>query len=155
MSPTARTYLLAGLTASPALVATTVRGIAPEIADRRPAPDRFTVREMVAHLADWDTVWLERVRRMITEDEPILASQDPDDRARDQRYDAFSLEHWVERFETNRATFVDFLRGLSLDEWERTGFRDGVGGCTVGEIAVMALGHDTGHHLQLAEMVRA
>ena len=154
MSPLARTYLLAGLAASPSLVAGLVDGVEDAVADHRPAPDRFTLRELVAHLADWDTVWLERVRRMVTEDEPILLSQDPDDRARDQRYGEFPVEHWSRAFEHNRAALVAFLTDLPRDAWERTGFRDGVGGCTVGEIAVMALGHDTGHHRQLVDMVR-
>ncbi|MFM7321402.1 MAG: DinB family protein [Armatimonadota bacterium] len=152
MSPIARSYLTAGLSASPSLVALLVANIDDECADHRPAPDRFTIREMVAHLADWDTVWMERVRRMITEDEPILPSQDPDVRALDQRYNEFPVSHWVRRFSENRQTFVEFLNGLGLEDWERTGFRDGVGACTVGEIAVMALGHDCGHHRQLAEM---
>ena len=154
MSPLARTYLLAGLAASPELVAQLVQGVDDTIADHRPAPDRFTLREMVAHLADWDTVWLERVRRMTTEDEPILESQDPDDRARDQRYAEFPVEHWARTFVENRAALVEFLNQLTTEGWERTGFRDGVGGCTVGEIAVMALGHDNGHQRQLVEMVR-
>ncbi|MFY7950885.1 MAG: DinB family protein [Armatimonadaceae bacterium] len=152
MSPLARTYLIAGLTATPSLVGLLVSDVDNAVADHRPAPDRFTLRELVAHLADWDTVWLERVRRMITEDEPILPSLDPDDRARDNRYSDFPVAHWVERFVENRGALVDFLNGLSTEEWERTGFRDGVGGCTVGEIAVMALGHDNGHQRQLAEM---
>jgi len=154
MSPLARTYLIAGLTATPELVSTVVGGVDDTVADRRPAPDRFTVREMVAHLAGWDTVWLERVRRMITEDEPVLPSWDPDVRAAENGYNDYPVAYWVECLSRNRSALVDFLNTLSAEDWERTGFRDGVGGCTVAEIAVMALGHDNGHQRQLVEMVR-
>ena len=35
------------------------------VADRKPDPERFTIREVVAHMADWEGVWLERARRVV------------------------------------------------------------------------------------------
>src|SRR5258705_4276683 len=44
--------------------------------DFRPDPARFTLREVVAHLADWEPIHRERIQRMLEEDNPMLPDVD-------------------------------------------------------------------------------
>ena len=50
--------------------------------DRRPIPDKWSGRENLAHLARYQEMFLERIRRILTEEQPLLpryrAEEDPD-----------------------------------------------------------------------------
>ena len=52
-------YLLSALEGAPDVIAALLDGVPPDDAlwDRRPDPERFSLREIVAHLADWDGVY--------------------------------------------------------------------------------------------------
>ena len=82
----ARNDFFAALEAAPALFDHLLRGLTEEEADRRPDPDRFTIREVIAHLADWEPVFLERLTRMRFEDHPTLPDYDEGQRAIERGY---------------------------------------------------------------------
>jgi len=57
-----RHYLLLDLDSAPDVLARMLQGVTdPAVFDARPDPARFTLREMVAHLADWEAVFLRRL----------------------------------------------------------------------------------------------
>src|SRR5689334_12368800 len=74
----ARRYVLAGLSSTPEVLATILKGLdsSDSAWDFRPDPERFTLREMVAHLADWDPIFLHRLERIRDEDNPNLPDLD-------------------------------------------------------------------------------
>lgn len=141
-----RTYLLHGLRATPIVLAHLTAGLEDVVLDRRPDADRFTIREVLAHLADFEGVWLERMRRMASEAEPFLPSVDEGELAVQHQYALADPELQKEAFRRRRADLVNFLEALPPEDWDRTGRRD-TGIITIGTLAVMVLGHD-GYHLQ-------
>src|SRR5437879_4197786 len=56
----ARKYVLAGLTGSPDVLEALLKDVGPNDPawDKRPDPERFTIREVLAHLADWEGIFL-------------------------------------------------------------------------------------------------
>ena len=82
----ARNDLFNALEAAPALFDHLLRGLTEEEADQRPEPDRFAIREVIAHLADWEPVFLERLTRMRFEDHPTLPDCDEGQRAIERGY---------------------------------------------------------------------
>ena len=59
MNERTRHYLLLDLESAPDVLARLLADMSdPAVYDRTPDPDRFTLREMVAHLADWEAVFL-------------------------------------------------------------------------------------------------
>lgn len=117
--------------------------------DSRPDSERFTLREIVAHLVDYDSVSRERFEQMIRGDQPELADWDPTDAA--AHYSTRHPLHGLESLVLSRRELGDWLMGLSEKEWAHTGTRPRVGEFSVEEGAAMVLAHDSYHLAQVVE----
>src|SRR5205823_12464234 len=95
--------------------------------DFRPDPDRFTLREMVAHLADWEPIFMERFQRTRSETEPRLPDYDEGKIAIERDYAHSDPIANLARFRAGRASLVTFLQSLDDADWERTGDREPYG----------------------------
>lgn len=121
--------------------------------DARPDAERFTLREIVAHLLEYDTVCRERFERMIRESVPELPNWDEDEAAR--HYANRNPAHDLERLLESRQSFAAWLEGLSEKEWERTGTRARGGTFSVHEGVALVLGHDAYHLKQVTAWLDA
>lgn len=121
--------------------------------DARPDAERFSLREMVAHLLDYDTICRERFERMIREDEPELPNWDEDEAA--AHYSGRNPLHDLEHLQESRRMLAAWIEGLSEDEWQRTGSRPGVGKFSVEQGVSLMLGHDSYHLRQAVEWLEA
>lgn len=142
-----RTYLLHDLEATPHVIAKLMGGL--NDWDRRDDPERFSAREMVAHLADWEPIWQERIRRILEEENPLLPSIDEGEIAKTNRYDCLDGEDCLRRYVEGRALTVELLRSVPQDAWNRRAHREFVGDIDLFQLAVMISGHD-GYHLKQA-----
>jgi hypothetical protein len=147
----ARRYLLHGLSATPIAIDRMLRQATPADWDRRPDPERFTLREVIAHLADWEPVWQERITAIRTQERPTLQSYDEGQWAIDHDYAHTVPAEQQTRFRESRAQLLRMLAGLSPEEWERTGVHTQWGAMNLEAVAVLMLGHDGYHLRQIAE----
>lgn len=138
-------YVLNGLEAAPLVQKKLLSGFTDW--DAEIDPDRFTPREMVAHLADWESIWMDRVHRFVHEDHPFLPSIDEGQIAIDHRYTAQDPLANLERYASRRTELLTLLRGLDEDSWARTGHREYIGDLTLFDLAAIVTGHD-GYHLK-------
>lgn len=150
----ARYYLLHGLESAPVVVERMLADSVNVDYDRRPDPERFTLREVLAHLADWEPIWLERVRRMAEEDEPRLPGYDEGLLAIDHDYAHADPNEQLARFKSGRVALVDYLRNLPVESWARRGIHSEWSELTIFHMAVLILGHDGYHTKQVAEWLR-
>ena len=147
-----RKYLIDhALNASPGIIARFCANIPDAIADQDQGPDLFTLREVLAHLADWEPIWLERMQRIVQEDSPVLPNIDEGEMAELNGYATTPVEVSLEKFATGRAALTAYLASLPNDAFERSGIRPEVGTITVKDIATLVLAHDTYHIAQLAQ----
>ncbi len=93
---------------------------------RRPAPDEWSPREIVHHLADSETMAYIRLRRLIAEDDPLIQGYDEPTWALRLHYDR-PIGPSLTVLAGVRASSLDLLRSLSADEWERTGHAQRIG----------------------------
>ena len=156
MPPYIRKYLIdEALSATPGIITRFCKGIPEHIADQNQGPDYFTLREVLAHLADWEPIWLERIQRIVQEDSPVLPNIDEGEMAELNRYATTPVEVSLEKFATGRAALTAYLTSLPTDAFERSGIRPEVGTITVKDIATLVLAHDTYHIAQLARYTDA
>ena len=141
------TYLLIDLDSAPAVLAQLVAGVTNW--DRRPDPDRFTLREMVAHLADWDSVFLGRLTQTRDEENATLHGLDEGQVALDNDYAHADPHECLARYAAGRKQTVAFLRGLAPEQWGRNGTHTEVGPISMEAQAVLIAVHD-GYHRQQA-----
>lgn len=151
MNPYIRRYVLSGLRATPQVYARLLENLTEEEADARPDPERFTIREAIAHMADWETIFRERGERIRDEDVPFLPGYDEGALAVERNYAALPVADSLARFIEGRTALLDFFEGLGASDWERKGSRDEIGIITIADLATMILGHDGYHGLQFIE----
>jgi len=145
-----RHYFFEALQASPYLLERALEGVSSQAIDIRHDPDRFTLREIMAHLADWEEVFLQRMMRTANEDQPRIDGIDEGLRALDRNYAAADIAEQTRLYRSRRETTVDFLRNLAPDAWQRACFRSEYGPVTLEAQAVMLTLHDY-HLLQIQQ----
>ena len=120
--PDRRADLIAQYRAGHAAVVAAVDGLTDAELDTRPPGDgEWTPREVVHHLADSEMTSAIRVRRLIAEEQPVIAGYDEAEWARRLHYDDRPIGPSLDALAAARATTADLLDRLSADEWRRSG----------------------------------
>ncbi len=142
-------YLLLDLESAPDVLARLLADTSTSAWDRRPDPDRFTLREMVAHLADWEAVFLERLTKTRDEKNATLQGLDEGQVAIDHDYAHADPFECLTRYKARRVGIVTLLRGLASEQWARAGRHTEIGPISLEEQMVLIAAHD-GYHRQQA-----
>ena len=142
------------LEATPAIL----RGLMSEISDEdarwKPAPDRFSIAEVLAHLSHSEGhCYRARVDRFLAEEMPEL---EPDDAQMHlELYKNGDPEEDLGHFEDQRETNIEMLRGLPAEVGSRKAKHRVAGEITLSQMLHEWALHDLGHVRQIAELVRA
>ncbi len=149
--PYAQSYLFAALDSGPALLGASVHGLTDAEADFRPDPARFTIREALAHLADWEPVFLERLTRMRDEDHPTLPGYDEGQWAIEHDYARSCWQEQRDLFAERRRALASVVRSLTPEDWQRTAHRPEIGVLSMQDLALLIPLHDLYHLRQIAD----
>ena len=142
------------LQATPAIL----RGLMSEISDEdarwKPAPDRFSIAEVLAHLSHSEgNCYRARVDRFLAEEMPEF---EPDDAQMYlDLYRNADPEEEFGHFEDQRETNVELVRGLPAAAGNRKALHREAGEITLSHMLHEWALHDLGHIRQVAELVRA
>jgi len=147
-------YLITALSSGPALFNHLLVDLSPKEADYRPDPDRFTIREIMAHLAEWDVVFLNRIQRICAEEHPTLPGYDEGELALQHNYAATDVAEQCRLFGERRTQLVDFLKGVPNDAWQRTADRPEIGIVMLEALVLLIPLHDSYHTAQVAQWRR-
>ena len=115
-----RTQLIEQYRDGYAAVAEALLKITPKELDARPAPGKWSVREIIHHLADSEMTAAVRLRLLLAEDRPEIKGYDQDEFARRLHYDR-PHETSLELFQVVRSSTVGILERLTPAEWMREG----------------------------------
>jgi hypothetical protein len=135
-----------------------LRGLMSELTDEdarwKPAPDRFSVAEVLAHLAHSEShCYRMRLDRFLAESRPTF---EPDDAQMylDLYRDADPEDAFAD-FEDQREQNVEYLRKLPSGAGGRVALHQEAGQITLNQMLHEWALHDLGHVRQIAELVRA
>jgi hypothetical protein len=136
------------------VLATVLTGAAGEEVDFAPAPGKWTIRQIMAHLADAELVGSHRLRLVIAEEKPALTRFDEKAWAQNLDYARRKPTQSLETFRRLRAENYDLLKALPESAFERTGIHSTDGPMTLRSILVGFADHAEGHARQL-QTIRA
>ncbi len=88
--------------------------------DARPAPGKWTARQIVHHLADSEMTSAIRVRNLIATDGVAIVGYDQEQFARRLHYDR-PIAASLAAFKAARETTAEILDRLTEDDWKREG----------------------------------
>ena len=142
------------LAAAPDTLAALVTALPEPILSHRPAPAKWSVREIVAHLADDELVGAYRIRLILSAPGTAIQAFDQDVWAGTGRYNTVPVAASLTLFRTLREANLTLLRDLRAEEWERAGLHAERGWESVRQIVAYYAGHDLLHFAQL-EAARA
>ena len=135
--------------AAPATLASLIEGLSSEELTRRPAPDKWSIQELVAHLADDELVGGYRIRLILSSPGTPIQAFDQDVWSRTGRYDQTDVRSALEMFRVLRKANLDLLRSLRAEEWDMFGVHAERGAESVRDIAMYYAGHDINHFKQI------
>lgn len=118
--------------------------------DERVDPDRFTPREVIAHLADWEPILRGRLEAGLRDDGTVVEVYDEGRRAEELAYGTWDVERSLARFAEERDRTAAIVRGLSPEDLEKRFTHPERGPRTVRDQVEMLFGHDMYHLEQLA-----
>src|SRR5262245_45113344 len=95
-----------------------LKGIGPEELTWRTAPNEWSAREFVHHLADSETIAGIRLRRLLAEDKPVIQGYDQDEYTRRLRYQERPMEPSLQAFEAARATTAQLMDVMTDADWQ-------------------------------------
>ncbi len=121
MNPTDRAPLIERYREGPSRVRAALEGITEAELDIRPAPDEWTVREVVHHLPDSEMTSAIRLRRLLVEDAPILGGYDEERFARTLGYAERPIEAALELFDLIRRVTAEIIQRMTETDWAREG----------------------------------
>lgn len=124
-----------------------------ELLDRRPAPDAWSVAEVLHHLADAELHQTVRLRQMLTEDHPVFAAWDEERYAAELGYDVRPAADALTLILSLRHVNVRLLASLPAEQWRRTGVHPEVGEMDVAGWVAHAAEHLKSHVLQARRAV--
>jgi len=98
--------------------------------DQAEAPGEWSPRQVAHHLADSETISVQRFRRLLVEDRPFIQSYDQDLYAAKLFYDR-PMANSLQLFRYVRETTALMLRRLDASQWARVGVHSENGDITV------------------------
>jgi uncharacterized damage-inducible protein DinB len=107
--------------AGPGTLRQAVAGLSREQLVARPVPGKWSTLEVVCHLADFEPVYADRMKRVLAEDEPILFSADEQRYAAVLAYHDRDLDEELALIETTRRQLARVLRAQPAEAWTRIG----------------------------------
>jgi hypothetical protein len=138
--------LLEALARIPGEVSRMINAVPPEHWRTRPSPEEFSAVENVCHLRDIEVEgYSERIRRILTETNPLLLDVDGARLAIERDYNRQELGPALETFRQTRERNVELLRSLSETDLHRRGSLEGAGEIDLLRLIRMMNEHDEGH----------
>lgn len=134
------------------LMATALTGAAGSELDYVPAPGKWSVRQVVAHLADSEIVAADRFRRVIAEENPTLAGYDQDAWARNLNYGRRRTSDSLDTFRRLRAENWELLKDLPDAAFARRATHTEKGPVTLLDLLRTYAAHPEAHARQLHEI---
>jgi hypothetical protein len=103
----------------PVALAQALHGVTPEESARVPAPGKWSINQIVRHVADTEVVVAMRMRQIIAEDRPTLAPFDQDLWAAKLGYEAANPLTSLALFEALRVDTTALLESLPPEAFDR------------------------------------
>jgi hypothetical protein len=130
-----------------------IKGVPAGKLKKRPAPDKWSVQEILAHLADAEIVGSWRIRSVLGAPGTPIQAYDQDAWVKASHYEKRDPRISVEQFRVLREANLALYKSLTPEQWKHHGIHAERGEETVERIARMFAGHDLNHLGQIERIL--
>jgi DinB family protein len=121
---------------------------------KRPAPNKWSVAEILAHLADSEIAIGWRLRQILAASGTTMQPFDQDAWAASGHYAKRDPRHSLEQFRVLRKANLDLLKSLSPEQWEHYGIHAERGKEALPHFVRLLAGHDLNHTKQIERILK-
>jgi hypothetical protein len=121
---------------------------------QRPEPGKWSIAEIVAHLAETELVLGWRYRSAAEKNGVAIQPFDQDAWAANSRYQKSDVKVMLEMFSVIRAANLRFLAGLPKEKLNNVGLHQERGVESILHIANLEAGHDLNHVKQIVKILK-
>ena len=139
--------------AAPARLAKLLKGLSPARARKRPSPDKWSIAEIVVHLADTEVVFGYLIRGIVGEPGTRIDGFDQDAWVAALHYDTRDLKKSFAEYRAFRQSNVALLKSLTPEQWRICGMHKNRGPETMETVVKMFAGHDLNHFQQIERIL--
>lgn len=155
MTQEERQQLIAQYAAGYDEVTRALAGLTPAQLTAHPLPGKWSAAEIVQHLADSEMNSAIRIRKLMTEDAPVIQGYDQDFYATRLFYNERDLAPALALFQAARATSVQILERMTDADWQRAGTHSESGAYTAEDWLRIYAAHAHGHAAQICRLQEA
>lgn len=146
---------IAVLRETPARLASAIAGLSPTRLRTPEAPGKWSIGQVLQHLADSDLVWGWRIRLILSHDRPQITGYDQDSWAERLHYADADPGEALALFGVLRAANLRLLDRATPDDLTRVGVHSERGEESIGYLCRLYAGHDLLHLNQIARVSAA
>ncbi|MDX2153071.1 MAG: DinB family protein [Bryobacteraceae bacterium] len=134
------------------LVAVVTTGAAGTELDFRPSAEKWSIRQVVCHLADSEMVGAYRLRSVLAEENPTIPWYDEKAWAEKLDYQRRKFSQALETFRRTRGENYELVKDLPAEAWARPGVHSRFGPTTLQGVLQTYAEHAEGHARQIREL---
>lgn len=121
----------------------------------REAPQAWTILEVMCHLRDFETVFIERVETILKKITPTFAAFDQNEAVIENKYSEQVLSEVVQAFSLHRDRTMSIFKNLEPQQWQRMGIHPKKGRMSMADMPENLIFHDSKHIRQLSRILAA
>lgn len=140
--------------ASAAKLSRLVSNVPPAKLRKRPAPEKWSVAEILAHLADTEFAIGFRLRSILGTPGCQVTAFDQDAWASSMDYSRRNVRESLENFRSVRQANLDLLKHIRPEQWKDYGMHSERGQETIEHIVSLIAGHDLNHIVQIEAILK-
>ena len=138
---------------TPAAAARAIEGLLPAQLKKPEAPGKWSIAQVLQHLADSDLVWGWRMRLILAQDRPVLTGYDQDLWADRLHYAEADPAQALETLRVLRRGNLALIDRATPDDLKRVGVHSERGEESAGYLIGLYAGHDLLHLRQLDRII--
>jgi len=115
----------------PELLKTAIATVRNDQLDLIPVLGKWSIRQVVCHIADFEPVYTDRMKRVLVEDNPTMFGGDPDVFAAGLHYEKRQVQDELELISVVRRQMAVILRNTDVEDFQRTGVHSEAGPLTL------------------------
>ncbi|PSL18812.1 DinB family protein [Dyadobacter jiangsuensis] len=138
----------------PATLEFLVRGAHPEVLLKSPSAGKWSITEIVAHLADDELVGAYRIRTILSKPGTEIQAFDQAEWALRGKYKNISVADSLALFKCLRQANIQLFDLLEPNQWNYYGIHAERGVESIRDIVMYYAGHDINHLMQIEEILK-
>jgi hypothetical protein len=127
------------------LIMQAIHNVSEEEMYYKSAPGQWSIKEIIIHLGDSETVVITRMKRIIAEDRPFLTTMQQNLWTEKLGYANIDHVPYLQLFKLLRNTMAEVLYNLNDDVFVRVGIHDELGEMTLSDMIRRYIDHVNGH----------